>query len=146
MPPSPSPRSLKVAILCPAPVSCCTYPLRTKYRNLKVIPPPPDGNIPLQRLCFVLVDIQYFISLREETTVKHPVLTVYEKWVPKCATLTQSGTNATLPPPPPLPGNEKLADLELSSQVGLQISRCHSPPPLQKWKVGRFGTFKLSWT
>ena len=40
--------------------------------------------------------------------------------------------SATLSPPsptPPSPRNEKLADLELSSQVGLKISKCHFIPP-----------------
>ena len=55
------------------------------------------------------------------------------------------GQSVTLPPP--TPGNEKLADLELSNQVGLQISNCHFNSPIPcKWKVSRFGTFKSSWT
>ena len=45
---------------------------------------------------------------------------------------------------PPRPKNERLADLELPSQVGLQNSKCILPLchyPL-KWKVGRLGIFK----
>ena len=92
-------------------------------------------------------------GLREETTVKHPTLTLYEKWVPKSVTLPHTGTSAPLPPQK----NEKLTDLELSSQVGLQFSKCHSTPPPpppdfkvplylpRKWKVSSFGTFKSSW-
>ena len=51
---------------------------------------------------------------------------------------------ATLLPPP---RNERLIDLQLSSPVGIQISKCHFlPPPPQKWNVCRFGTLKSSWT
>ena len=51
--------------------------------------------------------------------------------------------SATLPLPPE---SEKLADLELSSQVALFDFRFQSAnlPPLPKWKVGRFGNFKSS--
>ena len=44
----------------------------------------------------------------------------------KSVTLLQTGTSATLHSPPPPAGSE---NLELSSQVGLQISKCHFTPP-----------------
>ena len=42
----------------------------------------------------------------------------------------------------------KLADLELSSKVGFQISKCHfnpgQPPSPQKWKVGQILNFQVA--
>ena len=135
--------------------------------------------------------------------MKHPALTLYEKRVPKSATFLHNLAQVPLYPtpssrneklaefgtfkscwtsdfkvplytPPHLP-NIKLPDLELSSQVRLQISKCHFTPPLEmeSWQIWnfqvkldfrfqsatlppppleieskqiRFGTFKSSWT
>ena len=66
----------------------------------------------------------YLISLRQETSVKHPAPTVYQKWMPKIVSL-------------PWP-------FELSSWTS--DSKVLIPPPHQKWQLGRFGTLKSSWT
>ena len=69
------------------------------------------------------------LLVSEETTVKHPMLTMYKKWVPKSAALPQPDTSATLHHRPHHSlKNEMLADLEDSSQVGLQISKCYFIP------------------
>ena len=71
-----------------------------------------------------------------ETTVKHPALTVYQKWVPKFA---------TTPPPP-----QKKEKLPLSSWTSdLQSDALLHPPPL-KWKPGsekvsRGGSLGWAW-
>ena len=115
----------------------------------------------LQIFSQILTKIK-FERKQEETTMKLPALTVYQKWVPK------TSTSVTLHPPPALPrnenlevsslqnsmyhftppGNEKFADLELSSPVGLQNSKYHFTLPTTpwKWKLCSFGTFKSSWT
>ena len=63
--------------------------------------------------------------------MNHPALKVYEKLVPKNATLPRSRY-------------EKFAGFEVSSQVGkvgFQISKCHfSPPPtpVKSWQIWNF--------
>ena len=66
--------------------------------------------------CEQTLNQNVFISFREETPMKHPVLTMYEKWVLK------------------VPLYPKLAQMPLCP-----------PPPSQKWKVCRFGIFASSW-
>ena len=75
--------------------------------------------------------------------MKYPVMTKCEKLVPKSATLPQPGTSAALIPSPP---NEKLADLKLFSQVGLQISMCHFTPSPFLLENGKLPDFKSNWT
>ena len=74
------------------------------------------------------------ISLFERATMKHPVLTVYHKWVLKFARLTQPGKKLPLLPRPP---NMQLFYAELDQYLGLNIWKVplyHPPPPKSDFK------------